>query len=573
MPDDTATTRVKVGEEEILTSQSEKEILAQADTGEELMPGIAFMENEFELWGELRKQSYHVMMHAMFEAVMTSIIVFNIILMIIEVDAVASCPEFQDTCAPEYVHQASTLLLVIYTAELLLRVFVERARFHKIKWNLLDTGIVLCAYVEIVMDGVVDGQVLSTIRMLRLLRILRAVRLFRHITDLYRLVVGFISTMRAIFWGFIMLLCLSFMLSIITMQIVQDYRDMSSPDDWCVDAFSSTVKTVLFYFQTLIAGDSWGTCVVPMVRKDWKLFILFSSGLATINLGFTNLILSVIVDNAHQGREDDVAQQLQEEKEKERANILSLYATMQRIDKDSSGSLSLSDLMDGFEDDREAQCKLLCLGLDQQDLASMFKALDLQDSDQMSYKDFAKTFHKAGKTDQRTQLMIIGLQLTKLTHSFDRRMENLESKMLAVLSRQSADACLLPKQIVPSATLAPVVEQSFLPKVSMSQLYASELPINQDFNQDQLVSDMAALEEELRRMGVDLGERLQSLAQEAEKHRAAVSRHATTLGFQPRCAEDSEGRVEKADDLRDTNRKHVADSLSSEMDSRHTLSI
>lgn len=568
-----------------LVPEELKDCVSRTGDEEIFMPGIAYLESDFELWEKTRQATYFLLFSGPFETTMTMIILFNIVLMAIEVDAVAGCPSFEDVCTPTYVTISNYALLGVYTAEVMLHIFIERSRFYRIRWNYLDSSVVACGYIEVCLNGIVDSQTLSTVRILRLLRIIRAVKLFKHIRDLYRLVSGFLSTMRAIFWGFVMLLCLSFLFAVMTMQLVQEYRDMSQPDDWCSDAFSSVVKTVLFYFQTLIAGDSWGACVIPMVRKSWPLFFLFSSSLICITLGFTNLILSVIVDNAATDREEGSAEKVKLLREQEEADIISFYATMKRIDADRSGTLSLSELLNGFEEDTEAQARMASLTLDKGDLSDMFKALDTHDEDSVSYKDIVKTLDKAGKHDMRMQAMIMGLQLTKLTHSFEHRMNNLESLVLAAVTGQPvesflpssgtwrnsvADSSNVPNS--PKMTMAPLVEQSFVPKMSklpvLEHAKASTSPLSksvfvdndilnqEDFLKDHLVSGMAALEDDLRRMGVDLGGRLQSLAQETEKHRASVARHATVLGF--RLAQVN-GGVEKPVDMRDASRNHVDD--------------
>jgi len=587
----TTTSSVVAGHTTARVPEELKDCVSRPDDDECCMSGIAYLESEFALWDQTRQATYFFLFSGPFETTLTMIILFNIVLMAIEVDAVAACPGFKDNCTPNYVQISNYALLGIYTAEVMLHIFVERARFPRIRWNYLDSSVVGCGYIEVFLHGLVDSQTLSTVRILRLLRIIRAVKLFKHIRDLYRLVSGFLSTMRAIFWGFVMLLCLSFLFAVMTMQLVQEYRDMSQPDDWCSDAFSSVVKTVLFYFQTLIAGDSWGACIIPMVSKSWPLFFLFSSSLICITLGFTNLILSVIVDNAATDREEGSAEKVKLMREQEEADIISFYATMKRIDADSSGTLSLSELLTGFEEDKEAQARLASLTLDRGDLSDMFKALDTYDEDSVSYKDIVKTLDKAGKHDQRMQAMIMGLQLTKLTATFENRMNNLESLVLAAVTGQPVNSFLpssgtwnsvaesckpvaesSDEPISPSMTMSPLVEQSFVPKMSKlpvlehakastSQLLTSDLESNDILNQDvflkdHLVSGMAALEDDLRRMGVDLGDRLQSLAQETEKHRASVARHATVLGF--RLAQVN-GGVEKPVDLRDASRNHVDD--------------
>merc|ERR1712012_1127040 len=74
-------------------------------------------------------------------------------------------------------------------------------------------------------------------------------------------------------------------------------------DEWCQAIFTSVAYSTLAMFQTLVAGDSWGTCIIPVVRQEPWTFVLFTGALACVQLGFTNLILSVIVDQAAEAKQ------------------------------------------------------------------------------------------------------------------------------------------------------------------------------------------------------------------------------------------------------------------------------
>ncbi|CAE8594241.1 unnamed protein product, partial [Polarella glacialis] len=163
-------------------------------------------------------------------------------------------------------------LLAIYTFEATFRLFAEQEYYHHSRWNLVDVGIVLTGYLDICLTYMPgsDGwgssiNIESFIRLLRVGRIIRALRLFRRFPELYKLVVGFMSTMKAIWWGFVMILMLLSIFSLLAVELVSPFTNKVDDhnllgDPWCDVAFSSVARSVLFFFQTLVAGDSWGAC-------------------------------------------------------------------------------------------------------------------------------------------------------------------------------------------------------------------------------------------------------------------------------------------------------------------------
>ena len=74
-------------------------------------------------------------------------------------------------------------------------------------------------------------------------------------------------------------------------------------DHYCANAFETVMRATLVFFQTLIAGDSWGTCSIPVIEAQPAYFIVFAEAFVTIQLGFTNLVLAIIVDKAQEAKE------------------------------------------------------------------------------------------------------------------------------------------------------------------------------------------------------------------------------------------------------------------------------
>ena len=42
-----------------------------------------------------------------------------------------------------------------------------------------------------------------------------------------------------------------------------------------LEAFDSVFMVMLMFFQTLMAGDSWGDCAVPMIQKNPLSIVIF----------------------------------------------------------------------------------------------------------------------------------------------------------------------------------------------------------------------------------------------------------------------------------------------------------
>jgi voltage-gated sodium channel len=237
-------------------------------------------------------------------------VIFNTALMVIEADTDATC-ENDSGCTPEWLGIVNKLLLTIYTLDLAATMYVERHDFIWLWWNWLDVVIVVSGIAELLaylIDPTSRSEVtlLRMLRLFRILRMLRMVRVLKAIPELYKLVTGFAYTMRAMVCGFWILISLVFLWAIVTVEIIgplsRSIPKSQEDEGWCGFAFTSVWHAMLYFFQTLIAGDSWGACALPLARKYQGSFVLFVAVLVTVQLGFMNLLLSVIVDGAAEAR-------------------------------------------------------------------------------------------------------------------------------------------------------------------------------------------------------------------------------------------------------------------------------
>eukprot|EP00438_Fugacium_kawagutii_P033377 Skav232642 [mRNA] locus=scaffold3536:119437:122596:- [translate_table: standard] len=149
---------------------------------------------------------------ALLRTIMGVIIAVNICFMVLETNADASCyPEFADNFQ-DCPHRSTTMvwlqvvnicLLVLYTIECFLRGFVERGSYWWNRWNQIDLVTVVLGWIGVFLSTSVNFNVL---RIIRVVRLMRAARVVISIPEFYILVSGLTSSFKAILFGSVMLL-------------------------------------------------------------------------------------------------------------------------------------------------------------------------------------------------------------------------------------------------------------------------------------------------------------------------------------------------------------------------------
>ena len=100
-------------------------------------------EQDTHEWSELRKQvASHTCWSSRFEVLLLFVVLFNVIAMAVETDVELQCTN----CDTTHFIVINTILLVVYTLEVSLAVFVQRCDFFWQIWNILDLVIVLQGY-------------------------------------------------------------------------------------------------------------------------------------------------------------------------------------------------------------------------------------------------------------------------------------------------------------------------------------------------------------------------------------------------------------------------------------------
>lgn len=364
----------------------------------------------------------------MFDLVVGCVIVFNIAVLWREIDANAAGRE-----TPEWIVLTNHLLLGFYTVELGIRMTAYGRHYFLCPNNWLDVFIVLAGLVSLLPRATASSNRFQMFRLVRVCRLIRMMKLISRFPTLKVLIRGFTGAMQAMGWGLLVILFLIIMWAILSVEFVNNtaqtvFTSDSAQDMFCRDQFSTVMKAMMLLFQTLIAGDSWGKCAMPIIAEDWKTFGLFAAALVSLQLGFTNLVLAIIVDQASEARAADKEAELDRKKEETKESVDLWAELVACLDVDMSGTLTLEELLLGTVDE-ETSSIFTRMGMDREELIDAFCLLDTNGDGSIDHADFTRAFHQAHNQDQRVYLMGMKLQLSKIQWDMEVQFEELRAAL------------------------------------------------------------------------------------------------------------------------------------------------
>lgn len=323
--------------------------------------------------------------------------------------------------------------LVIFTVELLLRMFVQGLTFWRSKtefgWNMFDLVVVFFGLVDFwIAQQQKDGEKKKTgkymvLRVFRLLRILRIFRLFRMLKQLYILASGFVEATTAIFWvSFLTAICLYICAIMLTRLLGHPAeaalrKGSGSGEDETSNLFLlahfGDIKASMFTlfelmahpnieeYQVVIAND-------PYMKVFFVLFVIFCS-FAMLSL-LTGVISETMIEKSQMRKEE--MKVIQEQKRN--LFLEQLRAVFQAADADRSGSLSksefrscVSQIIGVLEEEGVA--------ITEEELQSVFDMIDFDGSGSIEVDEFLSGMQQITKELRAADIMEIQYSIRKVT--------------------------------------------------------------------------------------------------------------------------------------------------------------
>lgn len=233
-----------------------------------------------------------------------------------------------------------TLFLLLFCIELGLKIFAFRLTFFSDTWNVVDTVIVACSVVEIMIVWG-DGEGSSGISSLRLFRIFRILRLVRFLPGLRRIVEAFWQAMRSVLWVGLLLAIAMYIGAI----LAHNFFGNNPESEASQESFGTLPRSFATMFQVLTL-DGWASEVlIPLAKtcpEAWAFFVPF---VLFISFGLLNLLTGVFIEALMSITQRDHEQHLAEQ-ERRLSDLLELVSeAFVECDKDGGNLLDLVEML------------------------------------------------------------------------------------------------------------------------------------------------------------------------------------------------------------------------------------
>lgn len=287
-----------------------------------------------------------------------------------------------------------TTFNLVFITEMMMRIRAERWRWPRSPWNVFDGALVIVGSFDTWILPLISSE--SNARLLTLARVFRLARLVRVLRmqafhELALLVSGILSAIRAMIWGFLLLLLTIFICSLLLTRLVGKGWDENDPQqafyEYTFGTLPRTAFTLFMFtmeFQPDVCQQTWN-------EGPW-LTLFFIVYVALTNITLLGVVASVIVENI-------LAASEKAKRETEEDQIRQLF---RQIDQAKSGEVSRAD----FET-QEAQRSLDASGISRDEAYELFTILDTDHTGTVTKREFTEGMQRLRAPPSSKHLFII----------------------------------------------------------------------------------------------------------------------------------------------------------------------
>eukprot|EP00747_Dinoflagellata_sp_TGD_P197186 gnl/TRDRNA2_/TRDRNA2_68251_c0_seq1.p1 gnl/TRDRNA2_/TRDRNA2_68251_c0~~gnl/TRDRNA2_/TRDRNA2_68251_c0_seq1.p1 ORF type:complete len:625 (+),score=120.57 gnl/TRDRNA2_/TRDRNA2_68251_c0_seq1:67-1875(+) len=494
-------------------------------------------------WSPLRKFLHSVIVSTRFDMALGAVIMFNIYLVIVETDATAIKERF-----PDWVNDMNNVLLSIYSSEICVRVFVQRCKFCRDAWNIMDFLVVGLDLVMLVLNLLLGKMPrVAILRIFRLVKLARAYKVLRTFPELHLMMKGLVGAMSSIFWGMLLTVIVLVIWSILAVQLIHPVNEevtlrgfYDGTCERCPRAFESVYQSFITFVQQVVAGDSWGLVSVPICEHFPPAVLFFAGVLVSVQLAILNLILAAIVDCAMEARKGslhEIAVAKAKQFEHAKAKLIRLCA---QLDRDKSGKLTLDELYVGIDSSEEFHDTLQVMDISKEDIHVLFGMMDSDSSGDVDFKEFVQQLYNMRSQETNITLMYIKFYVNEmLIRMEENKLFQAEVlgrlKQLELAQEQKDHPSSLPVVAVPTdaklATAPPVPAEE-------KKNTTTNASSNNDFSNHSRSSFSSELETQLEGLKRELFEKLEDMSRRSENYLQKLG--SVNGAHQPRVSESND---------------------------------
>eukprot|EP00929_Paragymnodinium_shiwhaense_P049823 TRINITY_DN25127_c0_g1_i1.p1 TRINITY_DN25127_c0_g1~~TRINITY_DN25127_c0_g1_i1.p1 ORF type:complete len:488 (+),score=84.26 TRINITY_DN25127_c0_g1_i1:157-1464(+) len=281
-------------------------------------------------------------------------------------------------------------------------------------------------------------------RLCRLLRLLRVTKLFSQLKELRMLMQLVATCAKTMLWSFLMSFLVMSMWAVVAVEVVQPVAQrLVEEGEWadcerCGRAFESVMASNLTFWQTVLAGDSWGRVALPVIEASPWTAVVFCGSSLSLTYGIMQLITAVVVDSVAMSRKRDVDSLAHEmiAVEKEEKEVLSKI--FNRIDQDGNGQVTFEELTAGARRVKEFQDWLRVMDIDTGDLERLFKIIDADNSGEIDLTEFIHVLYRLKNAESNTTTKLVKHVVDNLEKTTEDLVQQCSSLQTTIREMQQA---------------------------------------------------------------------------------------------------------------------------------------
>jgi len=233
---------------------------------------------------------------------------------------------------------------VIFTVEMIVKLYVHRMEYFKELWNWMDFFLVAIALFDIVAQFGFSGcEHCNSLEVFRLARILRALRLFRILRSRRELVVlaeGLSQSLKSMGWVCLLLGVMIYASSIFA---VSAFGSQTEAIGWEVAYFETLPRAAFTLFNMSIL-DEWSDILRPLIEVQPLYISFFIFYVFICAFGILNLIIGIIAESTTKAGQDfEEVNIARERRRKMECLIDAADAFFTECDDSKDGKLSWSE--------------------------------------------------------------------------------------------------------------------------------------------------------------------------------------------------------------------------------------
>jgi len=177
----------------------------------------------------------------------------------------------------------------IFIIEAIIKIYILRAAYFRIKWNIVDFLVVCSAILDVFLSH-------NHLTVLRMLRLGRLTKILQMKNDLMVLIGGIVASLKAMFWVCVLMLLIIYAGAILCAEVM---RNETGYDSFIFDNrkhFGSLGSSMMTLFSIAILDDTWSEVVWPVSKVQPYMLPFFAAFLVITSFGLMNAFIGIVVE-------------------------------------------------------------------------------------------------------------------------------------------------------------------------------------------------------------------------------------------------------------------------------------